>query len=310
MKILLLGANGFAGKNVSEVLKNNKIHFEKIDGKATCDLRDRAATLNYFKQVDPTMIVNCAAHVGSLNYVTEMAADVVSDNMLMIDSIYKAIANINRKIILINPIANCAYPANLDTFKEDDWWNGHLHRSVLSYGSTRRMMWCYGESFFMQYRIKTINLLVPNMYGPEDTTDPNKAHALNALVSKFVKAEKEEKSEIEIWGTGIAIREWLYAADFAKIIFEITQNPNMVGLSQPINIAQNYGISVCELAQIINQYFEKKFQIKWDSNMPDGAPKKVMDDLNFKKVFPEFKFTDFDFGIKETIKYYQSIYPY
>jgi GDP-L-fucose synthase len=84
----------------------------------------------------------------------------------------------------------------------------------------------------------------------------------------------------------------------------------MVGLSQPINIAQNFGLSVTELVTIINKYFNNKFTIKWDANMPDGAPKKVMDDLKFKKVFSAFKFTDFDFGIRETIKYYQSVYPY
>ncbi len=310
MKILLLGANGFVGRNVLEMLEQAQFSFECINGKSDCDLRDRASTLSYFQKVNPDMIINCAAHVGSLNYVTEKAATVISDNTLMIDSIYNAIALTNTDIVLLNPIANCAYPANLDTFKEDEWWNGHLHRSVLSYGSTRRMMWSYGESYFMQYRIRTINLLVPNMYGPEDSTDPNKAHALNALISKFVKADKENKASIDIWGTGIAIREWLYAKDFAKIILEIINNPNKIGLSQPINIAQNFGLSVAELVRIINQYFDNKFQIKWDTTMPDGAPKKVMDDLRFKKVFPNFQFTDFDAGIHSTITYYNSIYPY
>jgi GDP-L-fucose synthase len=310
MDILLLGADGFAGRNVSDMLQNNEVNFAVIKGKTECDLRNREATLAYFKKINPKLIINCAAHVGSLNYVTEKAATVISDNTLMIDSIYFAISQINTDIVLINPIANCAYPATADTFKEDEWWNGHLHRSVLSYGSTRRMLWSYGESYFMQYRIKSINLLVPNMYGSSDSTDPNKAHALNALISKFVKADLEGKAEIEIWGTGIAIREWLYAKDFAKIVLEIIKNPEMVGLSQPINIAQNFGLSVTELVSIINKYFNNKFTIKWDANMPDGAPKKVMDDLKFKKVFPEFKFTDFDLGIRETINYYQSVYPY
>jgi GDP-L-fucose synthase len=310
MKVLLLGAKGFAGKNVSEILEANNIPFQAIQGKTDCDLRDRTSTLQLFKSVKPSMVINCAAHVGSLNYVSEMAASVISDNTLIIDSIYNAIANTNTDIVLINPIANCAYPANLDTFKEDQWWDGHLHRSVLSYGSTRRLMWSYGESYFMQYRIKSINLLVPNMYGPHDSTDPNKAHALNALVSKFVKADKEQKNEIEIWGTGIAIREWLYVKDFARIILNIVNNPQMIGLSQPINIAQNFGLSVSELVSIINGYFNNQFKIVWDARMPDGAPKKVMDDLKFKKVFSDFAFTGFDSGVNATIQYYQSIYPY
>jgi GDP-L-fucose synthase len=310
MKILLLGSNGFAGRNVANVFTEAQMAFTGLQGKAVCDLRNRASTLEFMREINPDVIVNCAAHVGSLNYVTEKAATVISDNMLMIDSLYNAIASVNPSCMLINPIANCAYPANLDTFKEDEWWNGHLHRSVLSYGATRRMMWSYGESYFMQYRIKTINLLVPNMYGPNDSTDPNKAHALNALISKFIKADMEGKKEIEIWGTGIAIREWLYAKDFGSIILQIIKNPNMIGLSEPINIAQNFGLSVSELVNIIHQYFNNKFVINWNANMPDGAPKKVMDDMRFKKVFPEFKFTNFDLGINTTLEYYKTVYPY
>jgi GDP-L-fucose synthase len=162
----------------------------------------------------------------------------------------------------------------------------------------------------MQYGIRSIYLLVPNMYGKFDSTDPDKAHALNALVSKFVKADEEKKEEIEVWGTGIAIREWLYAADFGNIVSLIIQNPNMVGLTEPVNIAQNFGLSVRELVQIINSRFGNKFSIHWDHHMPDGAPKKVMDDSRFKKIFPNFKFTDFEKGISDSINYYRSVYPY
>jgi GDP-L-fucose synthase len=151
---------------------------------------------------------------------------------------------------------------------------------------------------------------VPNMYGPHDSTDPNKAHALNALISKFVKAENSHQKELEIWGTGIAIREWLYAKDFGKIIFTILKNPNLMGLAEPVNIGQNFGLSVKELVYIIKSNFNFDVDIVWNHNMPDGAPKKVMDDRKFRKVFKNFTFTPFEEGIEKTIAYYKSIYPY
>jgi GDP-L-fucose synthase len=310
MKILVLGSTGFVGRNVSEFLKTCNVDFQTLAGKAQADLRKQVETKDFFDQVKPDVVINCAAHVGSLNYVTEKAADVIVDNSQMILNMYQAIASTNHHAIVINPIANCAYPAKSDTFLEDHWWDGHLHRSVLSYGSTRRLLWSVGESFAMQYGVRSINLLVPNMYGLFDSTDPNKAHALNALVSKFVKAEKNQAKDIEIWGTGIAIREWLYAKDFAKAVYLILQNPTMIGLSEPVNIAQNFGLSVRELVQIIHAHFGNKFKIKWNANMPDGAPKKVMDDNRFKKVFKQFQFTPIDEGVKQTVQYYQSIYPY
>ena len=310
MNIVLLGGTGFAGKNVAIELKENDIPFFSSSRSEGTDLRDLAQTEKYFSQTKPDVIINCAAHVGSLNYVTENAAGVILDNTRMILNMYEASARINPEVIIINPVANCAYPSKADTFKEDNWWDGHLHRSVLSYGSAKRHLWSVGESFAMQYGMRSIYLLVPNMYGPFDSTDPNKAHALTALISKFVKAEKLGRKDIEIWGTGVAIREWLYARDFAKIIVAIIRHPNLVGLAEPVNIAQNFGLSVKELVNIIHGYFQNKFVIRWNPEMPDGAPKKVMDDTRFKKVFKDFHFTPFEDGVLNTINYYKSIYPY
>jgi GDP-L-fucose synthase len=309
-KIALLGDTGFVGRNIAQIFKENNVLLVGASRENGVDLRDPIKTHAFFEKEKPDIIVNCAAHVGSLNYVTEQAATVIVDNSRMIISMYEAIAKTCPKAIVINPIANCAYPANADLYSEDHWWDGPLHRSVLSFGSTRRLLWAVGESFSMQHGIRSIYLLVPNMYGPYESTDPNKAHALNALISKFVKAH-HENTDVEIWGTGIAIREWLYASDFARIVFQIIQNPTMPGLSEPINIAQNFGFSVKELVEIIRTNFaDFKGNIRWNTAMPDGAPKKVMDDRKFKKYFPDFKFTPFKEGIKNTLAYYESVYPY
>lgn len=310
MSVLVLGATGFVGKNVCECLKENNFEFIEISRSKGTELKDVDEVIQILKTTQPAFIVNCAAHVGSLNYVTQQAADVVTDNAKMIMAMYEAIAKTCPKAIVINPIANCAYPGNLDTFTEDHWQDGELHRSVLSYGATRRFMWAVGECFSMQYGVRTISLMVPNMYGPYDSTDPNKAHALNALISKFVKVEYTGQKELEIWGTGIAIREWLYAKDFSRIIVEIVKNPNMLGLAEPLNIAQNFGLSVRELLHLIENNFSYSGKIVFNPDKPDGAPKKVMDDRKFRKVFANFAFTDLNVGIKETVQYYQDIYPY
>lgn len=306
-KILLLGANGFVGKNVAEVLSENNLSFIPSSLTLGIDLRDSEQTSSFLSKHKPAFIINCAAHVGSLNYVTEQAANVISDNARMILGMYEAVTKVCPEAIIINPIANCAYPANADTFIEDQWWNGQLHRSVLSYGATRRFLWTVGESFQMQYGIRSIYLMVPNMYGPYDSTDPNKAHALNALISKFVKAQQTNQQKIEIWGTGIAIREWLYAKDFGQIVIKVLENPNMLGLSEPVNIAQNFGLSVKELVNVIQSTFKYPGEIIWDTSRPDGALKKVMDDRRFRKIFPDFKFTEFNAGIRNTIDYYKSL---
>ena len=310
MKVLILGGDGFVGTNVKNVLEEQGFQCFTASRKSGVDLRNLEEVVTLYKNIQPTVIVNCAAHVGSLNYVTQHAASVALDNTKMILAIYEALVIAEINPLIINPIANCAYPAKADTFIEDNWWDGHLHRSVLSYGSTRRTLWTVSECFNMQYQIRTISLLVPNMYGEHDSCDPNKAHALNALISKFVKAERTDQKRLEIWGSGVAIREWLYARDFGRIVASIINDPYMIGLDEPLNIAQNFGLSVKELVRLIQRSFQFKGEIYWDTNMPDGAPKKVMDDRKFRKVFPNFEFTDFETGIKATINYYTNQFPY
>lgn len=310
MSILVLGGTGFVGKNVCEFLKENQIVYRMASLSRGIDLRKTADVIEFLQENTPNVIINCAAHVGSLNYVTQQAANIIVDNSKMIVGMYEGIARVCPEAVVINPIANCAYPATTSSFVEEQWLDGQLHRSVLSYGATRRFLWSVSECFQMQHGIRSISLMTPNMYGPFDSTDPNKAHALNALISKFVKAEKTGQSTVDIWGTGIAIREWLYAKDFARVILHIIHNPKMVGLSEPVNIAQNFGLSVRELVNIIQEHFHYSGNIQFDETKPDGAPRKVMDDRRFKKVFSEFKFTSLEDGIRETIKYYRSMWPY
>ncbi|MCC3158800.1 NAD-dependent epimerase/dehydratase family protein [Hymenobacter sp. 15J16-1T3B] len=310
MKVVLFGANGFVGHNMAQVLRENGVEPIEASLSTGLDLRDTAQTTAFLQKHRPDFVINCAAHVGSLNYVTEQAATVVADNTRMILGMYEAVAHACPRAIVINPIANCAYPAKADLFREDEWWDGHLHRSVLSYGATRRLLWATAECFQMQYAVRSINLLTPNMYGPFDSTDPNKAHALNALISKFVKAEKINQPELPIWGTGVAIREWLYAKDFARLVWQVLLQPDRKGLEQVLNVAQNDGLSVKELVDIIQAKFDYQGKVVWDHSKPDGAPKKVMDDTRFRQVFPDFKFTEFEEGIAKTIAYYESVFPY
>ena len=309
-RVLVLGGSGFVGRNVCAVLARRSINFSTASRATGVDLRHTDTVAALLDATRPAFIVNCAAHVGSLNYVSEQAADVISDNARMSLAMYEAIVRTDKNIRVINPVANCAYPATAETFVEDNWWGGQLHRSVFSYGLSRRFLWGLGECFGMQHGVRSVSLLVPNMYGPFDSTDPNKAHALNALIAKFVKAQEEKQEELLIWGTGVAIREWLYAEDFARIVAEIIENPALLGLDEPVNIGQNFGLSVRELVGIIQAKFNFTGALRFDPTKPDGAPRKVMDDRRFRRIFPKFEFTDLNVGIPQAIDYYRSRYPY
>ncbi len=310
MKILVLGGHGFVGTNVADVLKNSENQLSSLSLRDGLDLTILDSAKEHLSTIRPDIIVNCAAKVGSLNLVTQQAAEIADYNTRIILNIYKAAQECIPKACIINPIANCVFPGHLDNYAEDKVWDGEVHRSVLSYGSTRRMILVLSDCYSMQYGLRSINFFVPNMYGPHDSTNPNKAHALNALISKIVKAKAEGSDEFEVWGRGIAIREWLFAKDFARVLQDTLKMLKDNEFTEPINVAQNFGLSVRELVDLIVSEMKFDCKIKWNSKMPDGAPVKVMNDERFRKVYPKFEFIDLKSGIAETIKYYESVYPY
>jgi GDP-L-fucose synthase len=304
MRIAILGGTGFAGHNVRNELESAGMKVGVFSRTSGCDLLDLSTTWAKLDQFQPKFIVNCAALVGSVNYVTDFAADVIDVNMRMLLNIYK-VAQQLRDIIVINPIANCAFPGVMNEYREENLWDGPIHPSVLSYGSTRRMMDALAECYHAQYGVRSSNLIVPNMYGPFDSTNFNKAHALNALVIKFVKAHKYGEPQVEVWGTGKPIREWLYVGDFAKIIRRVIEREQM--FLEPVAIAQNHGLTVTELVEVIHRAVGYRGEVIYNTKYQDGSPKKVMNDARFRRTFPDFEFISFEEALGETIKYYSRL---
>ena len=304
MRVAVLGGSGFAGRNVCEAFEQAGATVGAFSRATGCNLLDLCVAQARLSEFRPDYLVNCAAIVGSLNYVTDLAADVVDINMRIVANVYK-VARQLPAVVVVNPIANCAYPGIMDIYTEEGFWDGPIHPSVLAYGSTRRMMAVFSKCYFEQYGIHSVNLITPNMYGPYDSVDPNKTHALNALVIKFVKAAKYELPEVEVWGTGKPIREWLYVRDFAAAIRRAVEAPKES--LEPVNIAQNRGYSVRQLVEIISDQVGYAGEVMYNTDYQDGAPKKVMDDRQFRQRFPGFMFTDLARGISETVQYYREV---
>ncbi len=309
-RLVVLGGSGFVGRHVVETARAAGHEVVSLSRREGCDFLDGEQLTDRLAELDPEVVVNCGAHVGSVHQVSESPADVVDDNMRMQLNVFRAVHRAAGRALMINPVANCAYPGSLEVYSEDQFWNGALHPSVLSYGSTRRMMLVLSECYGRQHGLRTFNLLVPNMYGPYDSTDPGKAHALNALAGKVFKAVREGRSELEVWGTGRAVREWLYAGDFARIVLKAVERRDENLLVQPLNIGQRRGFTVREIVDLLSAAAGFTGRIAWDDAMPEGAPRKIMDDGRFRAAFPRFRFTPLEEGVAATLAHYESVYPY
>lgn len=304
MRILVLGGYGFVGKSVCALLEASKTHAVRARSRRDgFDLLDYATTVRELSMWKPDVIVNCAAHVGSLHYVTAFAADVIDENIQMVLHLYRAVKEVCPTAKIVNPIANCSYPGDAEIQKEGEWWNGPVHPSVLSYGASRRLLGAVSQCYVIQYHIKSVNFLVPGVYGPGDYTDPTKTHAVSGIILRMLKSHQEHAPEFEIWGTGKPLREWVFVRDLARILVQGVESIDEQVV--PINVGQKKGYSIRQAAELIQRIIGYEGKLVFNTKYQDGAPCKILDDTLFRKTFPDFVFTTPEEGIQEAVAYYQ-----
>jgi len=306
-KILIFGGFGFLGKSLNKVFSNSDYIVYNESRSVGCDLTNLENTINTIKRINPDIIIIAAAHVGSISYVSKNSAEVIRDNSLMYLNLFEAVYKVNPSINIINPISNCSYPGNINIQNEEDWWNGPIHPSVESYGTPKKLGFIISECYYKQFGIKTTNLIIPNAYGPGDYLDPDRTHAMNGIILRMLLAKNNNDSVFTIWGSGTPVREWIYIEDVAKIIKLIIDNDLYYKLPNPINLGQEYGLSIKDSVLMIQKFIDFKTNITYDLSKQDGAPIKILGKTLFNKYFSNFKFTSYEEGIKNTIDYYKNM---
>lgn len=302
-KLLILGTNGFLGKNLLSLLnktKDNVFTIYELDGKKTTDLSEFNLVNKLFKKIKPNYVINSSAFVGGIAFGYKFPASILDKNLQMVLNIFRSSIENNIEM-LINPISNCAYPGQLNEYKEELFWEGSPHESVFNYAMTRRIIVALGAAYYKEYNLNSSNIVLSNMYGPHDHFDVERSHALGALIYKIHNAKITNKKTVEIWGTGKPVREWLYAEDGASALIE---SINLGKGSHFYNIGVNKGISITNLALKISKYLNWNGEFIYNTERPDGALEKRVDGNSFQnklKWKPKFELDD---GLKSTIDWY------
>ena len=300
-KIFVPGGNGFLGKRVVKKLEEKGIAYISLSLRDGYDFRNFEQTKELFEKEKFDAVINCAAFVGGIQYGYEKPGEIFYNNILMSTNLMES-ARLTGVKRFINPISNCSYPAHLTKdFKEEEWWDGSLHESVLVYGFVRKASWVQSWAYYKQYGFETINLILPNMYGPGDHFDEKRSHALGALIMKFAEAKRKNLSSVTVWGTGKPVREWLYVDDGAEILIKSLEIGQTI---EPINVGVGKGISVFELAELIKEEVGYRGEIVLDKSKPDGAPHKTMDNTKLEKIFKWEPPTSLREGIEKTVEWY------
>ena len=212
----------------------------------------------------------------------------------------------NRHTYLANGLIahNCAYPKHTPVpFAETSLWHGYPEETNAPYGLAKKMLLVQAQSYRQQYDFNAIYLLPVNLYGPGDNFNPDSSHVIPALIKKVADAQKSGKKYIDAWGSGTASREFLYAEDCAEGIVLATEKYSK---SDPVNLGASREIKILDLVNLICKLMKFKGEIRWDKSQPDGQPRRMVDGTLAKKEFGFSAKTDFEEGLKKTIKWYKS----
>jgi GDP-L-fucose synthase len=299
--ILVTGATGFLGKRVCCRLEERGRPFTRTSLSLGTDLRDFDQTLALFQAVRPKAVLNCASFSGGVQFGVKYPADIFRNNMPMIANLFEAAhrSGVDR---VVNPLANCTYPAQLTLFEESKFWDGPLHESVMVYGLLRKISWVGSWAYAHQCGLQTINLVLSNMYGPQGHIDEDRSHALGALVMKFIAAKKNGAPEVIVWGTGSPVREWLFVDDGAEAMVRAVDCPQC---EEPINVGVGKGISTSDLAERIRAVVGYQGRIVYDRSKPDGAPYKTVDGSRGKALLGWSPQVGLAEGLRRTAKWYE-----
>lgn len=298
--VLVLGATGFLGKRVTRQLRENNVSVFESSISLGTDLREKEAVFHLFKKVNPDYVLNCAAYVGGIQFGLKHTAEIFYYNSVMQTNILEACKTFGVKR-LVNPISNCAYPGKATLFKEDEFWDGPLHESVQVYGFVKKAMCVGAYAYEKQYGCDIVNIIISNMYGPEDHFEEERSHALGALIMKIVEAKERQLPSVTIWGTGKPVREWLHVDDGAKALIKAMNIPKQ---TEPVNIGVASGVSIKTMAEMIKEIVGYEGYFLYDLSKPDGAPYKTVDGTKGEKIFGWKPEIEFKAGLISTIDWY------
>ena len=301
-RILVTGGAGFLGRQVIEQLVKAGADTQKITVPRSREynLCSMDACQRVVQQQD--IIVHLAAHVGGIGLNREKPAELFYDNLMMgtqlIHAAYQAGVE---KFVCVGTI--CAYPKFTPVpFKEDDLWNGYPEETNAPYGVAKKALLVQLQAYRQQYNFNGIYLLPVNLYGPEDNFDPSSSHVIPALIRKVYEAQQRGDKQLPVWGDGTPSREFLYSTDAARGIVMATQKYND---PDPVNLGTGYEITIRDLVELICELMEFKGELVWETDQPNGQPRRCLDTERAKQAFGFTAQVEFKEGLKNTIDWYR-----
>ena len=265
------------------------------------DLRDAVAVKGLFDGERPEIVILAAARVGGIQANLDHSAEFLFENlMIQCNVIHQSYLHGVEKFCFVG--SSCVYPRECSQpMKEEYLLGGPLEPTNEGYALAKISGLKMVELYRRQYGFNGISLMPCNLYGTNDSFDPQHSHVLSALVKKMVDAVDRHMATVTIWGSGIAKREFMHVDDAAEAIPFLMQRED---ISPLINIGWGEDITIKELAEKIAAFAGFEGNLVWDKSKPDGMPRKCLD-VSRMKAHGYFPIISLDEGIEKIIVEYR-----
>ena len=300
-RIYLAGHDGMVGSALARRLEAEGYTNVVTATLRELDLRDEVAVKAWFRDQRPDYVFLAAARVGGIQANRTHPAEFLYDNLAIQNNvIHHSWKSGVKKLVFLG--SSCVYPRECpQPMREEYLMTGPLEPTNEGYALAKIAGLKMAAYYEQQYGFKSICPMPCNLYGTNDSFDPQHSHVLAALVRRFVDAAEEGVPAITLWGTGRARREFMHVDDVARAVLFLLEHWDT---SDIINVGPGDDVSIAELAQRIAAQAGFAGELRWDPSMPDGMPRKCLDvtRLNRLGFRPEISL---DEGISRTIAEYR-----
>jgi GDP-L-fucose synthase len=303
-KIYVAGGRGLVGSAIIRYLNDQGYYNIITRSSKELDLRNEALVAKFFEEEKPQYVFLAAAKVGGIIANSTYPAEFIYDNLkIATNIIHQSYLHNVKKLLFLG--SSCIYPKHCpQPMKEEYLLSGYLEPTNDAYALAKiaalHMCKCYNK----QYKTKFISCMPTNLYGTGDNFDLKNSHVIPALIRKFCAAKKEKKDVVEIWGTGKPKREFLHVDDLAKACVFLMNNYEE---NETINVGTGRDISIGDLATLVKDIVGFEGELKFNSTMPDGTPRKLLDVDKISKLGWQANIPLKE-GLSKTIDWYQNNY--
>jgi len=301
VNVLVTGGGGFLGSHLVERLRADGLD-PFVARRADYDLTREEDAARLFADARPELVFHLAAEVGGIGANRANPGRYWYANLQMgVHMLEEARVNGVQKLVVVGTV--CAYPKFTPVpFHEDDLWNGYPEETNAPYGVAKKSLLVGAQAYREQYGLDAIFLLPTNLYGPGDNFDLATSHVIPALIRKMI----EPPEEIVLWGDGSPTREFLYVEDCAEALALAASRYDG---ADPVNIGTGREISIRDLAELIAEITGFTGELRWDTSMPNGQPRRSLDPSRARELFGFQARTPLREGIERTVAWYRSHAP-